>query len=753
MPTPPLPSSEESHSLPLAPRSSPSPRPPPTLSIDASSDSPAREPASRPTSEDSLSPTDAPGEHDEHSPMLQPWDSQEFSDDPEPDSDLEQLGPGPSSAHADGWDQSWDEQPPSSSRPAARVQSRERERRRRNRRVYGGGRHRHGAGDSDDDDDDEDSGGGGTGEMGVGEVGGLVLAGALSPLPLLLPSACYALSPSLFVPLLAISGALGWASAVTVGVEGRYVGARSYPALASAVFPHRFKLHRLGELLASAFILGGSIVRTTLGVVAGAEVTVDLLVPEQRRRDWERTVAVGVISAIWVRESSARLARGRKLMLSVQLCVPLFLPPLLRLLGLASSSHPSSAHYTRLSSAPSPNPDAPYARPRWTALLRLPAYSLSFLTWPLALLILGVRLKRLNRDALTLSSLRSLSNSNLADKLPALNPTDAEGASLWPAILLTFSALSSTSHETFYYLTSLARPSSTASRKRAREAQQHQSALSFATDEPVPSTAAAAAAHKEGKRNQYPLAIAIGLFLAFLIELGWALVGTLGVASPTSSPEEQPAPAGNFLSDPRLPRGDAWLGCVRVLVLVGIFGQLEGHARVGIKRVRRGIQFFLRSPPAATAGSGSASASQRWLKPAVGRSVVWVLVAALSLVVVAVPVPGRRERKGKDHEVGGHGEGLVYLAEWSGVVLGGLGSCLVPAIAYLTLFHLRRPRSIFTSDPRSPHFSTDALLQRKERQVQRRLSGRRVWTDVGVFGVLGPVGVVVLVRGVVALVG
>ncbi|GAA5903064.1 hypothetical protein JCM5296_001727 [Sporobolomyces johnsonii] len=725
MPSPP---SDDSLSLPLAPR------PPPSLSIDPPSD--------HSTSHDSLSPIDAQPDHDERSPMLQPWDAQDFDDDP--DSDLEQLGPGPSSPHPDPWDQSWDEHLP------APTHSRDRDRRKRNRRVYGGGRHRHAAGDSDDDDDDdEDSGGGGTGDMGVGEVGALVLAGALSPLPLLLPSACYALSPALFVPLLAISGALGWASAVIVGVEGRYVGARSYPALASAVFPHRFKLYRLGELLASAFILGGSIVRTTLGVVAGAEVTVDLLVPERRRRDWERTVAVGVISAIW-------------------LFVPLFLPPLVRLLGLSSfSSRPSSAHYTRLSSAPPSNPDAPYARPRWTALLRLPAYSLSFLTWPLALLILGVRLKRLNRDALTLSSLLELSNSKLGDRLPVLDPTDDEGASLWPAILLTFSALSSTSHETFYYLTSLARPSSTATRQR--EQQQHPSTLSFtaaAADESGPSTTATtAAAHdKEGKRNQYPLAIAIGLFLAFLIELGWALVGTLGVTSSSPSQGEQPrAPSGNFLSDPRLPRGDGWLGLVRVLVLVGIWGQLEGHARVGIKRVRRGIQFFLRrSAAASSAGSGSGSAglgeaAQRWLKPAVARSVVWVLVAALSLVVVAVPVPGRKGGSGggsgRDPEVGGHGEGLVYLAEWSGVVLGGLGSCLVPAIAYLVLFHLRRPRSIFTSDPRSPHFSADALLQRKEREVQRRLSGRRVWTDVGVFGVLGPVGVVVLVRGVVALVG
>lgn len=74
------------------------------------------------------------------------------------------------------------------------------------------------------------------------------------------------------------------------------------------------------------------------------------------------------------------------------------------------------------------------------------------------------------------------------------------------------------------------------------------------------------------------------------------------------------------------------------------------------------------------------------------------------------------------------------------------------ALAYLILFHLRRPRFILLSDPTSPQFSNDDLLQRKEREMQRRLSGRRIGTDLGVFGLLGPVGVVLVVRGAVAMV-
>ena len=209
------------------------------------------------------------------------------------------------------YDASWSEEPSSSNGGGGgggeRRSSfdRQRDRRRRNRRIYGGGRHRHSPGDQESED--EDDGGGGDEDMGVGEVAGLITAGTLSPLPLLVPYACFTLTPALFVPLLALSGILAWASAVALGVQGRYVGARSYPGLASAVFPHRFKLHLLGEFLASSFVLGGSIVRTTLGVVAGAEVVVDLVVPERRRRDWERTVAVGVISLIWVSYSSLSL--------------------------------------------------------------------------------------------------------------------------------------------------------------------------------------------------------------------------------------------------------------------------------------------------------------------------------------------------------------------------------------------------------------------------------------------------------------
>ncbi|GAA6021390.1 hypothetical protein JCM10207_002034 [Rhodosporidiobolus poonsookiae] len=689
--------------------------------------------------------------------------------DDQEDNELGLNGPGPHHPRADPrlqWESSWDEQDASSLSPSPdralssepETPSQRRERRRRERRTYGGARHRHGRGGESEDDDGELDGGeeGGAG-LGVSEVGAAVMAGTLSPFPLLVPLACARLGPALFVPLLAVATGLAWLSGVVVGAEGRYVGARSFPALASAVFPHRLKLHLLGELLAALFVLAGSVVRTALGVVAAAEVAVDLLVPEQRRRDWERETAVVGICAVWC-------------------LVPLVVPFLWRLSGLdtlfysapsaSSSRRPSStARYSRLASTSSPDlaaypsssdssagPDT-RTRPRWMALLDLPASAVAFVTWPVALLILGVRLKRLNRDAASPSSslgLEFAAQGRLAD-LPLFSPQDAQG-SLWPSILLTFAAALGSSHEVFFYLTSLARPSSTAAARRAR------SGTALEVPESSPGGGGAPTRRdREGKRNQYPLALATGHGLAFLVHLGWALVGTLGFSAalspPSSDPDSDPdaprwtLPTGDLLSDPRLPRGDPYLAAVRGLVLCALVAQLAPHARLAQGRTRRALAWA-----ASFRSSRSSSAAvPAWRRP-LSRLLVWAATAALAWVVVAVPGPAGAGGGKTPREVGGHGTGLVYAAEWVGVVGAGVGGCVAPALAYLVLFHLRAPRSIFTSSPSSPLFSTDALLARKERQLQRRLSGRRLWTDAGVFGLLLPAGLTLVGRGAWALV-
>ncbi|KAL7342899.1 hypothetical protein BJY59DRAFT_646688 [Rhodotorula toruloides] len=668
---------------------------------------------------------------------------------------------------------------PSSSTPHALTESERKalrkQRRKLARRMYGGGngtgRHAHslsegfevefeefadeeggaGQGRAAQEEEEDGAGGGGKADKSVGEVAGMVCASAcwvrgisLSPFPLLLPLACSTLSPALFVPLLFFAAVLGWMGAVVIGVEGRYVGARSYPALTSSLLTHRLRLHRLFELFSSLFVLLGSIVRTTLGAVVAAEVAVGVLDVRKSEgeegRGW-RVAGVAVVCAVWF-------------------LVPLVLPPLLSVLGLAAtfpsltssssrapshSRRPSYSHYTRLSTVSTPDlrltmsgesdmPGAgssgPSERPRWTALLTLPPWSIALLTWPIALLILGVRIKHINKHLPQPST-----NSSALLNVPSLplfsGRLDDEDAALWPSILLIFASGLSTSHETFFYLTSLRRPSNTAMRHQRRASQVENV---FGVD--------GAAGASEGKRNQYPLAIALGLAGAAIFNLGWSLVGSLGFRFAADF-----LPAANLLTDPRLPRSDASLWFARILVLFSLLSQLEPHAHVGILRVRRAISYFV--PTAGVAGEVS-----EWRR-VIARAVVWGLTALAGAGVVYVP-RGWVDRGAEGGGGVGEGEGAAWLAQWSAVIVGGIGGCLLPAIGYLILFHLRRPRLILltphlSSQPAHPH-EPDSLLQRKEREMQRRLSGRRVWSDVAVFGVMGPVGVVLIGRGVVALV-
>lgn len=518
--------------------------------------------------------------------------------------------------------------------------------------------------------------------------------------------------------------------------------------------------------------------------------------------------------------------------------------------------------------------------PRWSALLKLPAWSVAVLVWPIALLILGVRLKRLNRDSLTSSSLSPRGAAATA-KVPLIfRPDDLrewDETQLWPAILLTFFLLMGTSHETFYYVTALRRPEPLAGgRSGGTSAGTSLAAAGIESTERPMSTSMRGGGGRavngdalleandvgsrsslfgrarrtvRGRRNQFPVAVALGLAGAFLIQLGWALVGTVGLASSLPSTVVTAAtstsdatlvpvwtavvvvPTGNLLSDPRLPRADPYLIAVRVLVWFAIVTQLEAHAHVGLARTRRFLSFLrplslapprrqqrrrrrqggrVQSNGAIPAGtiteeddrpdSSRKSSSRGGYRYRLAARRVLARVGFYSTAVLAawmtIAVPmWRRERHHGRKDVGGHGSGLVGLAEWSGVGIAGIGGCLVPgeffslslyfrsrsdivavwfpseirthvdprleswprtharaALAYLVLFHLRRPRLILVSDPDSPQFSNDDLLQRKEREMQRRLSGRRIGTDLGVFGVLGPVGVVLVVRGLVAMV-
>ena len=81
-----------------------------------------------------------------------------------------------------------------------------------------------------------------------------------------------------------------------------------------------------------------------------------------------------------------------------------------------------------------------------------------------------------------------------------------------------------------------------------------------------------------------------------------------------------------------------------------------------------------------------------------------------------------------------------------------LGSSLArSAIFHIILFHLCRPRTIVLTSTSSMSLQTDALLLSKERQLQKRLMGKRLGLDLVACGVLLPVGVIGIARGVWAI--
>ncbi|ORY59013.1 hypothetical protein BCR35DRAFT_309333 [Leucosporidium creatinivorum] len=659
----------QTESLPLTPRdSSESARPP--LSPSPPTSPPPKASSSRPEPPSRESSSGESGADDdlaagERSPMLARWEGGEG------DSDDDDLDAGANIKTPRPWGEgTWEAGSGMGASPSSHTT--------RNRRVYGGGRHGEGL-----------QGGSRT----TVEVAGMILAGTLSPTPLLLPHAAALLGLPLFLPLLFLTGGLSWFAYIVLGVEARYVGSRSWPSLTSAVFPHRFNAHRVGELLASLLVFLGSIARGVLGVVAASEVVIDLFVPAGGRRWWERVIVVGVIALVWV-------------------LLPLVFLPLIRA---QLRRRPSTTHSAV------------------AALLRLPAW-LALLLWPLSLLILAVRLKQLNIEHPHPGS--ALSTRDLtfppAPQPPAEHGSagEAMGLSIWGGIAIVVFSLSC-HHDAFKFFGSLARPPSTAPRRRTSLAP---------GEEPTSSSSTAT----EGRRNQWPLACAMGVFGATIIQLGWGLVGYLGL--PNGGRE------GNLLASPSLPRGDGWLILVRCLILLAVVAQIEGNLSSAYVRMGKAIELVVgkssggegearerrRSSYVRVAGGQDAEgAKQGWdWRSGFARVAVWSIVVALSVLVCSW---------------GESGEGLVSVAEVGGAVLSSLTGFLVPSLFFIALFHLRRPRSIFISDPSLPAFASDTLLLRKEREVQRRLSGRRIWQDVLVFGGLLPFGTVTLVRGCIAL--
>lgn len=282
-----------------------------------------------------------------------------------------------------------------------------------------------------------------------------------------------------------------------------------------------------------------------------------------------------------------------------------------------------------------------------TTFSRLPS-TITFVSWPLALLILGVRLKSLNQ----------LSPPTTIYARDQPNQGTAMGLSVWSGIAILVFSLSA-HQDTFRYITSLARPPSTATRSTRN--------LSVGR---ASSETSAAAEFAEGRRNQWPLATALGVGGCSLTQMGWGLVGYLGI--------EGGGREGNIFASDKLPRDDPWLFTVRLLVLLAIVVGLEGSLETAYGRMRKALGTASLPLPKSPSdrrksyragGSEEDGGSWDW-RTALARILVWFVVAGIAVVVTAG---------------GEEGEGLVSVAEIAGCIGSTLLGFLLPCTFYFCL--------------------------------------------------------------------
>lgn len=301
-----------------------------------------------------------------------------------------------------------------------------------------------------------------------------------------------------------------------------------------------------------------------------------------------------------------------------------------------------------------------------STLSLLPAY-LAISLWPLALLILGVRLKTLNRL------------DPPPDVVYVLITAEEErrevmGLSVMGGLSILVFALSS-HYDTFRYLNSLAKPSS------AR-----------AGGLPLPGSPTTPKLKRVGtKRNQWPLSAGLGLAAVALIHLGWGLVGYLGVNGGGRE--------ANLFAAKALPLDDNWLIFVKLLVLTAVLAGVEPNLQAAYSRINKLLSVNLgdaangmrlasshnrtasytplhrsrdgSTPP--TVGIGSEEDTNRsgqweW-RAALARVIVWSLIAGIGVIVC---------------RAGEHGEGMASVAE----IVGSVGSslmCFLGPCTHLTL--------------------------------------------------------------------
>ncbi|GAA94386.1 hypothetical protein E5Q_01037 [Mixia osmundae IAM 14324] len=510
-----------------------------------------------------------------------------------------------------------------------------------------GRRQGYGGRDAEEGDAPSDQG------TGFVEVVAGIASASISPAPLLMAHAFYLTGLPLGIPALYITAALYWLARITLDVQARYVGARTYSRLAHSVFPTAYGGHVIGQLLVNATIL----------FVAGGRAVVALM------------SATDIFCQFF----------PHKLPTLARIIVP-FVITLIFLIPAASA------------------PRRPFLSEKsFPVLTRLPL--LSNALWLLVLFLIGVRAKRIDWDDPDTIALPP------DDHGDGLLRHEVMGTSVWAGIAIMVFAVGSPRNLVMQYHRT----------RRDMFAKPNSKAVKLA------------------QRHKAEAAGFIGIGVATAVHMGWGLVGYLGIPRGGSK--------GDIFS--LLPRRDGWIIFARVLILLTLMLNLPSiiaPARDALVRLTRmpfaphGHTGQHHLVPEEDASTHEASEGRR--RQATPKT--WDVRLAIAAVWLSAATASAALREAAPGEAA-----LGNAAEiigWAGTTT---LSYILPSLFFIVLFHIRKARHIFVSDPAA--IAQDTLLLRKEYQLQKRLSGRRIWQDLGSFGLLMPLGLVIIIRGAIAV--
>ncbi|KAA1101518.1 hypothetical protein PGT21_023349 [Puccinia graminis f. sp. tritici] len=579
---------------------------------------------------------------------------------------------------------------------------------RQRRKVYGGGRLDWG------------------GELEIWEVGLGVASNILSPAPLFIPHAFLLLGLPIGLPVLFLIGFVAWFSQVVLVVCGRYVGGRTYAQVASAVLPDRLKGCNIW--------FGETVVELCRVFVAGGRGMVNMMMVSdlfsQLTRQYTPKAAilysrVFIIAFVGLVSLLPNFVRPRR---------PLFLPAL------------------------------------FPTLSRLPLFLTAL--WPIAIGIIGFRLRQLNRE--------------LGRKLPPTGEGDVYseimGGTVWGGFSILLFCLSTPQH-TFKHLRSLKRinkpPGNTTHPMKplVNHTTEDGSATPVADPLFAGTSRSSIFSSYTIRRYSWESAALLGVSYSTLICLGWGLVGYLGMSHGGYEV--------NFLAS--LPSNDPWISSSRVLLLLVLIPSIP----LSLRPATTALFHLLRIPGVIhTASSRRKKLRKRGGRTGRGMEAEWddededeplagakVWMARLVTSAIWLAVAVGAIRLGGSN--GGEGSTIEVLGCVGSTIIAGL----LPAAFWIVLFHIRKARPILNINPSQPPSPTsalsrsnpvrpgarsrvstnqqfpdssrqtgpDQLLIIKEAQLQKRLSGRRIWQDIGIFGILIPFCSVVLLKGLIAV--